>query len=187
MRLSRMILPVVAVAVVATACSSSTTTAETQTSASPEGACSFDKTVQGVTAIQQAGSPPPQLTIGEGAEAPKELVTEDLCPGEGVAATATDVVTVNYLGVGYKTKQEFDSSYSRGEPATFPLQQVIPGWTEGVAGMKPGGVRLLLIPSELAYGANPQPGSPIQPNEALAFVVEMESVGVPTTPTPIPS
>ena len=92
---------------------------------------------------------------------------------------AADTVTVDYVGVGYKSQKVFDSSYERGAPATFPLTGVIPGWTEGVAGMKPGGARLLLVPSELAYGEEGRPPA-ISPNEALAFIVEMDSIGVPS-------
>lgn len=170
----KMLVPVAALALVAAGCSSNTKEAETNTSASPE-ACSFDKTIDGVTAIQQAASPP-ELVIAQGAKPPKELVTEDLCPGEGVAATPADTVTVDYVGVGYKSRKVFDSSYERGQPATFPLSGVIPGWTEGVSGMKPGGARLLLIPADMAYGSQGTPDGSIAPDEALAFIVEMDSI-----------
>ncbi len=167
-------------------CASNTTAENTNTAAPDIPVCSFDKTVDGVTAIQQAGSDP-ELTVGQDAVPPKQLVAEDLCAGEGVAATAADTVTVDYVGVGYKSRKVFDSSYTRGQPATFPLSGVIPGWTEGVAGMKPGGARLLLIPADLAYGAAGTPDGSIAPNEALAFIVEMDSIGTPSissVPTP---
>lgn len=175
---TKLLLPFAAVALVAAGCSSNTTEAATNTSAPPED-CSFDQTVDGVTAIQQALSDP-ELVVAKDAPVPTELVTTDLCPGEGVAATAADTVTVDYVGVGYKSQKVFDSSYERGAPATFPLTGVIPGWTEGVAGMKPGGARLLLIPSELAYGSQGTPDGSISPNEALAFIVEMDSIAVPS-------
>ena len=175
---TKMILPIAALALVAAGCATDTKEAESNTSASPE-ACSFDKTVQGVTAVQQAASAP-DLTVAKGAPVPKELVTEDLCVGEGVAATASDTVTVDYVGVGYKSQKVFDSSFERGAPATFPLSGVIPGWTEGVAGMKPGGARLLLIPAEMAYGPQGTPDGAIAPDEALAFIVELDSLGVPS-------
>lgn len=175
---TKLILPIAALALVAAGCSSNTKEAETNTSASPES-CSFDKTVQGVTAVQQAASAP-DLTVDKNAPVPKELVTEDLCLGEGVAATASDTVTVDYVGVGYKSQKVFDSSFERGAPATFPLSGVIPGWTEGVAGMKPGGARLLLIPAEMAYGATGTPDGAIAPDEALAFIVELDSLGIPS-------
>lgn len=155
-----------------TGCSSSSDDAETP-AAAPAEACAFDVTVEGVTAIR-AENETPQLIVAEDAEVPTELEVTDLCTGEGNEVTTTDTVTVNYVGVGYQTLQEFDSSYARGEPISFSLSQVIPGWTQGVAGMQPGGVRLLRIPSDLAYGAQGSPPT-ILPDEALAFIVELEA------------
>jgi peptidylprolyl isomerase len=81
-------------------------------------------------------------------------------------------VKAHYVGVACTTGKIFDSSYSRGAPAEFPLNQVIPGWQQGLPGMKVGGQRLLGIPAEMAYGAAGRPPT-ILPNEALWFVVEM--------------
>jgi len=118
----------------------------------------------------------PKVTAPDGA-APKKLVEKDIEVGTGPAAKAGDEVTVNYVGVGYDTKKEFDSSWSRSEPFTFNLGagEVIPGWDQGVEGMKVGGRRELVIPAGLAYGAT---GSPpvIGPNETLIFVVDLEAV-----------
>lgn len=118
----------------------------------------------------------PQVTVPDG-DPPKELVKNDLEEGTGPAAKAGDEVTVQYVGVGYTTKKEFDSSWSRNEPFTFPLGSgsVIPGWEEGIEGMKAGGRRELVIPPELAYGPA---GSPpvIGKNETLIFVVDLESI-----------
>ncbi|HET7487341.1 MAG TPA: FKBP-type peptidyl-prolyl cis-trans isomerase [Acidimicrobiales bacterium] len=116
------------------------------------------------------GSPPVAVQTGA---PPKKLVTKDLKQGTGAVVTVNDTVTVNYTGVACSTGKIFDSSYKRGEPATFPLNGVIKGWTEGIPGMKVGGRRLLGIPSDLAYGATPQQGSGIAPDEALWFVVEV--------------
>jgi len=168
---------IAAVTLVAAGCSTSTNEAENQTSANPES-CAFDQSVDGVTAIG-AGGEAPQLTVAADAKVPTELQVIDLCTGLGVEVTTDDTVTVDYVGVGYKSREVFDSSYERGQPATFPLSGVIPGWTQGVAGMKPGGARLLLIPSDLAYGATGSPPA-IQPDEALAFIVELESVQSPS-------
>lgn len=118
----------------------------------------------------------PKVEVPQGAP-PKELVTEDLEEGSGPAAKAGDEVSVNYVGVNYKTGKEFDASWSRGEPFTFALGSgmVIPGWEEGVVGMKVGGRRQLVIPPELGYGAAGSPPA-IPPNETLVFVVDLEAV-----------
>ncbi|NOT11523.1 MAG: FKBP-type peptidyl-prolyl cis-trans isomerase [Methylococcaceae bacterium] len=99
------------------------------------------------------------------------LQYEILTAGTGVKSpSASDNVTVHYKGTTIDGK-EFDSSYSRGEPATFPLNQVIPGWTEGVQLMKEGDKYRFYIPSELAYGEHGQ--GPIAPNATLIFDVEL--------------
>ena len=95
--------------------------------------------------------------------------------GEGDAPTAASTVTVHYRGT-LIDGTEFDSSYSRGEPISFPLGNVIPGWTEGLQLMKPGGKTFFYIPQNLAYGANPNPNGPIPPLAALIFEVELISV-----------
>jgi len=93
--------------------------------------------------------------------------------GKGSAhPKATDEVTVHYTGT-LLDGTKFDSSVDRGQPATFPLSQVIPGWTEALQLMDIGSKYRLFIPQELAYGANPHPGGPIQPFSALIFEVEL--------------
>jgi FKBP-type peptidyl-prolyl cis-trans isomerase len=95
--------------------------------------------------------------------------------GTGNQPIETSNVTVHYHG----TTPEgviFDSSVDRGEPATFALNQVIKGWTEGVQLMKEGAKYKFFIPEELAYGANPRPGSPIEPYMPLVFEIELISV-----------
>ncbi len=94
--------------------------------------------------------------------------------GEGASPSATDQVTVHYRGT-LLDGTEFDSSYSRGEPATFALNQVIPGWTEGVQLMQEGDKYEFFIPADLAYGAQGRPG-PIGPNSTLIFEVELIAV-----------
>jgi len=99
------------------------------------------------------------------------LQYEILTPGTGTASPkATDNVTVHYKGTTIDGK-EFDSSYSRGEPTSFPLNRVIPGWTEGVQLMKEGAKYRFYIPSELAYGE--QGAGPIDSNSTLIFDVEL--------------
>ena len=106
-------------------------------------------------------------------EPPRELVSRDLVEGKGKAAKAGDNVRVQYVGVAHSTGAEFDASWGR-EPFEFPLGggQVIPGWDEGVVGMKPGGRRLLVIPPDKAYGAQ-SPSPDIGPNETLVFVIDL--------------
>jgi peptidylprolyl isomerase len=106
--------------------------------------------------------------------APSKLVVKNLITGTGAEAKAGESVTVNYVGALYKGGKEFDASWKRNEPFTFVLGkgQVIPGWDQGVAGMKVGGRRLLIIPSALAYGPQGRPPT-IPPNAALVFVVDL--------------
>ncbi len=119
----------------------------------------------------------PAVTVPKGAP-PKKLVIREIEAGSGEEATSGSEVTVQYVGVDYKNGKEFDSSWSRSEPFTFTLgeSQVIPGWEQGVEGMKVGGRRELIIPPELAYG---EAGSPpaIGPNETLVFVIDLLEVG----------
>lgn len=95
--------------------------------------------------------------------------------GSGASPEATDTVTVNYEGT-LIDGTVFDSSYERGEPATFPLNRVIEGWTEGLQLMKEGATYRFFIPGDLAYGMNPRPGGEIGPNETLIFKVELIEV-----------
>jgi FKBP-type peptidyl-prolyl cis-trans isomerase len=95
--------------------------------------------------------------------------------GTGKSPKATDTVKVHYRGTLLDGK-EFDSSYKRGEPIEFPLNRVIPGWTEGVQLAKEGGKIELYIPSKLAYGESGTPGGPIGPNETLIFEIELIQV-----------
>ncbi len=94
--------------------------------------------------------------------------------GTGMSPEATDQVTVHYEG-RLIDGTVFDSSYDKGAPVTFPLNQVIPGWTEGVQLMKTGGKYRFFIPGDLGYGATPPPGA-IGPNSTLIFEVELLSV-----------
>jgi FKBP-type peptidyl-prolyl cis-trans isomerase FklB len=105
--------------------------------------------------------------------------------GSGVPPKATDSVVVNYRGT-LIDGTEFDSSYKRGEPATFPVNQVIKGWTEALQLMKPGSKYELFIPADLAYGARGA-GADIGPNATLKFEVELLSVKSAAAPSASPS
>ncbi|MBV9416796.1 MAG: FKBP-type peptidyl-prolyl cis-trans isomerase [Solirubrobacterales bacterium] len=172
-RISLIPLLVVAVAVLA-ACGGSSKAPGVETA--PSGGATQ-------ASIPTTPKPPPAIaskptvTIPSG-PAPTKLVTKDLVQGTGQTAKAGDTVTVNYVGELFKTGKEFDSSWSRNQPASFPLTTggVIAGWVQGIPGMKVGGRRELIIPAKLAYGARGNPPT-IPPNSPLVFVVDLLSIG----------
>lgn len=102
------------------------------------------------------------------------LIYESLKDGSGAQATPAASVQVHYRGT-LTNGTEFDSSYKRGEPATFPLNRVIPCWTEGVSKMKEGGKAKLTCPPGIAYGARGA-GAAVPPNATLNFEVELLKV-----------
>jgi len=102
---------------------------------------------------------------------PSGLVYRALKEGTGASPAASDVVRVHYQGT-FPDGREFDSSYRRGQPADFPLNRVIPCWTEGVQRMKPGGKAKLTCPANIAYGERGA-GGVIPPNATLVFEVEL--------------
>jgi peptidylprolyl isomerase len=111
-------------------------------------------------------------------DVPFDLGVEDIVVGEGDEATKGKKVSVHYVGVAFSTGDEFDASWNRGQPFEFKLGagQVIPGWDQGVEGMRVGGRRQLTIPSAMAYGARGA-GGVIKPHEPLVFVVDLLDVG----------
>ena len=119
----------------------------------------------------------PEIDKPEG-DIPFDLGIEDVVVGEGDEATPGRKVTVHYAGVAFRTGEEFDASWNRGEPFRFALGkgQVIAGWDQGVAGMRVGGRRKLTIPSALAYGARGAGNGVIAPHEPLIFVVDLLAV-----------
>jgi peptidylprolyl isomerase len=118
----------------------------------------------------------PTVDFPEG-DAPTDLEIQDLEVGDGEEATAGRQVVVHYVGVAFSTGEEFDSSWSRNSPFTFPLGagRVIAGWDQGVAGMRVGGRRQLTIPAKLGYGDRGA-GNAIRPGETLIFVVDLIAV-----------
>jgi peptidylprolyl isomerase len=119
----------------------------------------------------------PQVDVPAGPP-PADLVVEDIEIGDGPEAVPGAQVLVHYVGVAFSDRAEFDSSWSRGQPLGFPLGAgwVIDGWDRGVAGMRVGGRRRLVIPPHLGYGADGA-GTAIKPDETLVFVVDLVAVG----------
>ena len=148
-------------AAVTSASSSTTTTSSTSTSTTP---------------LPTALKTKPKVTVPSGPP-PTKLIVRDLIKGTGPAATAASTVDVQYVGVLYKNGKQFDASWNdgSGKPVSLPLSGVIKGWQQGIPGMRVGGRRELIIPSNLAYG---KAGSPpkIPPNSALVFVIDLHGV-----------
>jgi peptidylprolyl isomerase len=113
----------------------------------------------------------PEISV-DGVAAPTALVSQDLIKGTGPEVKETDTLTVNYVGVALATGKVFDSSFERGEKATFPLTGVIKGWTQGLAGKTVGSRVLLVIPKDLAYGEEGQGDA----KGDLVFVVDILGV-----------
>jgi FKBP-type peptidyl-prolyl cis-trans isomerase FkpA len=138
------------------------------------------------TATPAVAPPPPPMVVGSATPGPaaEQLIITDTKVGTGKEATTGATVYMHYTGWLYRPLaknmhgKQFDSSIPRGEPLDFVLGagRVIKGWDQGIQGMKVGGKRTLIIPSELAYGSRPSPGSGIPPNSALIFDVELMDV-----------
>jgi len=168
---------VVGAALGMTACSStsssssasSTTTPTTSTgpagSASGQVPAVANATNLKTAPVVSAGTPPP----------PTSLLTKDLVVGTGTEASTSNTVVVQYVGANYADGKVFDSSWQRGGAATFPLSGVIPGFAQGIVGMKVGGRRVIVIPAPLGYGAAGSPPA-VAGNETLVFVVDLVSV-----------
>jgi peptidylprolyl isomerase len=120
----------------------------------------------------------PTVPKGSGSP-PSALKAETLIPGSGAAITSGQQATVEYVGVLFKTGKEFDTSWGKSkQPFQFALGSgaVIPGWDQGVLGMKVGERRRLTIPADLAYGAQGSPPK-IGPNQALIFDIDLKKIG----------
>ncbi len=154
-------------------CGSSSSSSSSGGGELTESSSSSSATVSGVSTDLKKR---PTIEVPSGPP-PKKLESVEIVEGTGAEAKAGDTITVQYDGVDYKTGKEFDASWDRSEPFTFGLGngEVIKGWDQGLVGMKEGGRRELIIPPELAYGAE---GSPpvIAPNATLVFVVDLLKV-----------
>ena len=116
----------------------------------------------------------PSITVPKGAKAPTKLVSEYILEGTGPAVKSTDTLLLQYKGVLWTTGKEFDSSYSHGQLAAFPLAQLIKGWQQGLAGKKVGSRVMLVTPPALAYGSQAQTGIPA--NSTLVFSLDILAV-----------
>lgn len=181
-------IAVVPLALLGAACSDAEDDAEETTTTEALAPCdevyvAGDGEPEAVEEIEARGAP--EL---EACEPSGELQIIDEIEGSGAEVEPGAVVTAHYAGISADTGVEFDSSWSRGEPSQFPLDGVIPGWTEGLVGMKEGGRRTLVIPAELAYADSPPPASGIAPGADLVFTIDMvatetgESAGPGTVP-----
>lgn len=119
----------------------------------------------------------PDVSVPDG-DPPTELGIDDLVVGDGEEAGGGQRVNVHYVGVAWSTGEQFDASWDRNEPFGFRLggDEVIPGWDQGVVGMKVGGRRQLVIPPDLGYGSEGA-GGVIKGGETLIFVVDLLAVG----------
>jgi len=118
----------------------------------------------------------PTVKVPKG-DPPKQLKVRDIVVGKGARAESGDDVSVQYVGVAYSNGQEFDTSWGGSQAFSFPLGagRVIPGWDKGVAGMRVGGRRELIIPPDLAYG-DQGAGGAIGPGETLIFIVDLVGI-----------
>jgi peptidylprolyl isomerase len=131
-------------------------------------------TTSSIPTVTGAAGKEPTIAAPQGA-APTIMESKDIIVGTGAVAVATSTLTVHYTLMAWSTGKIVETSYTGGNPATFPLAQVIPGWQQGIPGMKVGGRRELVIPPALAYGAAGA-GASIKPNETLIFVVDLLGV-----------
>ncbi len=126
----------------------------------------------GLPVVSATAGQAPTISAPSGA-APSELTTKDIIVGTGTEVLPTSTLTVHYTLMAWSTGKIIETSWS-GQPATFPLAQVVEGWQKGLPGAKVGGRRLLVLPPSMGYGA--AGSGPIGPNETLIFVVDIIGV-----------
>jgi peptidylprolyl isomerase len=114
----------------------------------------------------------PSIDLPKG-KPPTGLVATYVLEGDGDEVKADDTVLVQYKGVVWNNGKEFDSTYGRGQLASFSLQQVVKGWAQGLTGKKVGSRVLIVVPPSLGYGDNPPPNSPIKKDSVLVFSVDI--------------
>lgn len=123
--------------------------------------------------VEGAMGAKPEVLLPAG-DPPGELLIHDVVEGDGPAAEAGAHVNTHYVGIGWDTKRQFDSSWDRGQPISFPLSGVIAGWQQGIPGMRVGGRRQLVIPPALAYGES---GGHRLAGRTLVFIIDLINVG----------
>ena len=155
----------------------SATSVATATTAMTASTSSTVSTSDRIWVEVSAGNDRPSIVVLPNDRTPQNLVIEDVTAGTGEEALVGDLLEVKYVGALLDDGSEFDASWNRGQTFFIPIGvgAVIPGWDQGIVGMREGGRRLLIIPPELAYGSAGA-GSAIPPNAALIFVVDLISV-----------
>jgi peptidylprolyl isomerase len=150
---------------------------ETSASPAPTEAPTPPNTDAIVAGISKNTKKKPKVVNPEG-DPPADLVIKDIVKGKGPKAKAGDTLTMQYVGVSWSSGEQFDASWDRGQAFPFQLGagMVIPGWDQGMVGMRKGGRRLLIIPPDLGYG-EAGAGGTIGPNETLIFVVDLVKLG----------
>ncbi|GAA2207766.1 FKBP-type peptidyl-prolyl cis-trans isomerase [Nonomuraea monospora] len=129
------------------------------------------ESIKGVEVVNPGGEKAPTLTTKTSEKPSKDLVVKTIIQGTGAKAKASQTLVVHYTGKIWGTDQQFDSSWERGQPAEFPLAQVIQGWQKGLDGVPVGSRVVMSIPPDLGYGAQAQQGIPA--NSTLVFVVDV--------------
>jgi len=155
--------------------SSSGETAATATPTPTANPANIDEIAAGISKNTQTE---PKIVTPKG-DPPTKLVIKDIVKGKGPKAKAGDQLTMQYVGNSWSTGEQFDASWDRGQAFPFQLGagMVIPGWDQGMVGMRAGGRRLLILPPDLGYGAGGTPDGTIAPNETLIFAVDLEKIG----------
>lgn len=174
----------VGAAVLLTGCSSGNSPADAPAMATAPASSTTPAEVSfsGVVLDRAADLTAKPRVLAKSATAPPTLRVKDVVTGTGTAATPNSVVTVQYVGVRYADGKQFDASWDHGGPTSFSLQQVVPGFTQGIGGapgaepMKVGGRRIMILPAALGYGRTGSQDGSIPPNAPIVFVVDLIAV-----------
>jgi len=132
-----------------------------------------DSGIKGVTLVNPGNDTAPKLTTKTGAKPPKDLVVKTVIQGQGPQVKADQTVLAHYTGKIWGTDKEFDSSWGRGTPASFPLSQVVKGWAQGLTGVPVGSRVVISIPPALGYGKDGNAQGGIKGTDTLVFVVDV--------------